>query len=116
MSGKSGKSKEALKSPTKGKTIAKPSTRPSVERTTGTNVPKDRNYFLKYPQSVWYEQGAELPALDSNEPLKDENKILKLKEEAKQLYEKYSAEYEESTYSCNSFAPNQPDISPWKSV
>lgn len=57
--------------------------------------PKDRNYFLKYPQSIWHEQATELPALDSQHELKDENRILRLKEEAKQLYEKLSHEYEE---------------------
>ena len=98
MSNKSEKGKESFNSPQKGKTLERSSSRPSVDRTNGTNVPKDRNYFLKYPQSVWYEQGAELPALDSTEPLKDESKILKLKEEAKQLYEKFSSEFEDRTY------------------
>lgn len=97
MSNKSEKSKETLKSPPKSKTTDKASSRSSTDRTNGTNVPKDSKYFLKYPQSVWYEQGAELPALDSNEPLKDENKILKLKEEAKQLYEKFSTDFDDST-------------------
>jgi hypothetical protein len=63
-----------------------------------TDVPRDRNYFLKYPQSVWYEQAKELPSLDSNEMLEDENRILKLKEEAKQLYETLSEEFDGSTY------------------
>jgi ribosome biogenesis protein MAK21 len=44
---------------------------------------------------VWHEQAVELPELDSSEPLKDDARILRLKEEAKQLYEKLSAEFEE---------------------
>lgn len=61
--------------------------------------PKDRNYFLKYVQSVWYSQADELPALNSEELIKDDNQILKLKEEAKALYEKLAEEYEVGTCS-----------------
>lgn len=62
-----------------------------------TKAEKDRNYFLKYVQSVWHVQAAELPALNSNEPLKDDDKILRLKEEAKTLYETLSDSYENGT-------------------
>ena len=71
----------------------------SVSVSDPTKGPRDRNYFLKYPQSVWHEQAVELPELDSSEPLKDDARILRLKEEAKQLYEKLSAEFEESALS-----------------
>lgn len=72
---------------------------PREPRGDGTNQAKDRNYFLKYVQSVWYSQAAELPALNSEELLKDDNQILKLKEEAKALYEQLADEYETGTLS-----------------
>lgn len=70
---------------------------PREARGDGTNQSKDRNYFLKYVQSVWWSQAAELPALNSEEQLKDDNKILKLKEEAKTVYETLAEEYENGT-------------------
>lgn len=68
--------------------------------------PKDRKYFLKYPQAVWHIQASELPELDSKELEKDEKRILALKTESKQLYNKLAHEYEESTSLPNTFQGN----------
>lgn len=59
---------------------------------------EDKNkikYFLKSPQPLWYEQYNELSPLDSEEILSDSDLILKKKEEARILYEKYAEEFEQ---------------------
>lgn len=96
MSTKSGRDRSGSFSKDKSSKF-KDNKEPRESRGDGTNQPKDRNYFLKYVQSVWHNQASELPALNSEEQLKDDNKILKLKEEAKALYEKLSEEYEAGT-------------------
>ena len=94
------KGKHSAKSP-KGQSdkTSRPSGSKSNQKKSN-DPPKDRNYFLKYPQSIWYEQAKELPALDSKDQLEDENKILLIKQEAKELYEKLSEDFEDSTSTC----------------
>lgn len=93
MSSGTFKSKHASKAPPKSPK-SKQSLRSDSSR--GTDAPRDRKYFLKHVQSIWHIQAAELPELDSKELLKDDDKILELKAEARQLYEKLTAEFEES--------------------
>lgn len=92
------KAKVSDKSDKTSNTSSKTKSKPDSESYDPILGPKDRNYFLKYPQSIWYEQAKELPKLDSNEVVDDTDFILEMKAKARDLYEKLASEFEEGMF------------------